>query len=130
MSRPKQCHRALPHRGNKKGFTVLELLVVVIILGVLATVAIMYLLEFKEKGHIATLASDLTSAYEASVQYYLDHPDGTVTMDILTSYGYRRSKDVNLSVVDGTLANLNITGTHPEVKGIYQVDQEGYVSKQ
>jgi prepilin-type N-terminal cleavage/methylation domain-containing protein len=130
MSRPKGCHQALPHRANKKGFTVLELLVVVIILGILASIAIMLLLEFKEKGYVAMVASDLTSAYEASVQYYFDHPSGSVTVDILTTYGYRQSKNVNLNVVDGSLDNLNITATHPEVTGIYQVNQEGYVSKQ
>jgi prepilin-type N-terminal cleavage/methylation domain-containing protein len=130
MSRPKPYHRALPHRLNKKGFTVLELLVVVIILGVLASMAIMFLLEFKEKGYVVTLASDLTSAYDASMQYYFDHPSGTVTLDIITQYGYRQSKNVNLNVVDGSLDHLHITATHPEVKGIYQVDQDGYVSKQ
>jgi hypothetical protein len=90
----------------------------------------MYLLEYREKGYVAMLASDLTSAYDASVQYYIDHQSGSVTMDIIIAYGYRQSDDVSLAVVDGNAESLRITGIHPKVKGVYQVDDTGYVSKQ
>jgi len=117
-------------RKNREGFTVLELLVVVLILGVLATVAIMAMLSFKEKGGVATLKSDLKSAYKTSLQYYMDAPSGTITLDILESYGYRPSKNVALDVVDGNHASLNITAVHSGVAGVYQIDQDGNVSKQ
>jgi prepilin-type N-terminal cleavage/methylation domain-containing protein len=117
-------------RRDRKGFTVIELLVVVLILGILATVAIMAMLSFKEKGGVATLRSDLKSAYKTSLQYYVDVPSGTVTLDILQSYGYRRSKNIALDVVDGNDGSLNITAVHSGVAGVYQVDQDGHVSKQ
>ncbi|MBW2260073.1 MAG: prepilin-type N-terminal cleavage/methylation domain-containing protein [Deltaproteobacteria bacterium] len=56
------------HGWSRKGFTVLELLVVVLILGKLATMAIMYLLGYREKALIATLKSDLASAYKSSIR--------------------------------------------------------------
>ena len=118
------------HQPNGSGFTVLELLVVILILGILATMAIMYLLEYREKGYIALVASDLGSAYDASVQYYADNPSGSVTMNIISAYGYRQSKDVDLTVVDGSAESLRITAVHPQVKGVYQVDETGYVSQQ
>jgi prepilin-type N-terminal cleavage/methylation domain-containing protein len=114
----------------RKGFTVLELLVATVIIGILATLAIMVLLSFKEKSGVATLSSDLKSAYKASVQYHTDNPDGTVTMDTLRSYGFRGSKNVDLTVVDGGAETVNMTATHPTVAGVYQVDENGYVSKQ
>ena len=123
-------HKTPFHRRHGKGFTVLELLVVILILGILATMAIMYLLEYREKGFVASLASDLTSAYDASIQYYTDNPSGSVTMDIIRAYGYRASKDVSLTVVNGTAETLMITGIHPGVTGVYQVDESGYVSQQ
>jgi len=118
------------HSCNRRGFTVLELLVVILILGILATMAIMYLLGYKEKGYVSAVEADLTSAYKASIQYYADSPGGSVTMDIITAYGYRPSKDVNLTVVDGSLETLSITATHPGVQGVYQVDESGHVSQQ
>ena len=130
MFKLKSSHKTPLHKRNGRGFTVLELLVVILILGILATIAIMYLLEYREKGYVAALASDLTSAYDASIQYYADSPSGSVTIDIVTAYGYRQSKDVQLTVVDGTLETLRITATHPGVQGVYQVDESGLVSQQ
>jgi len=130
MFKVKSTHKMPSHQPNGSGFTVLELLVVILILGILATMAIMYLLEYREKGYIALVASDLGSAYDASVQYYADNPSGSVTMNIISAYGYRQSKDVDLTVVDGSAESLRITAVHPQVKGVYQVDETGYVSQQ
>lgn len=130
MVKRKSPYKMPSHKPDRIGFTVLELLVVILILGILATLAIMYLLEYREKGYIATLASDLTSAYDATIQYYADNPSGSITIDIIRAYGYRASKDVALTVVDGSPEGLSITGIHSGVTGVYQVDESGYVTKQ
>jgi type IV pilus assembly protein PilA len=130
MFKLKSSHKTPFHKRGERGFTVLELLVVILILGILATLAIMYFLEYREKGYVAMVASDLTSAYDAAIQYYADNPAGSVDMVIITAYGYRRSDNVNLTVVDGSAESLKITAIHPSVSGVYQVDDSGYVSKQ
>ena len=122
--------RALLFGRDRKGFTLVELIVVILILGVLATIAIMLLLSFKQRGYEVTLASDLSSAYRASAQYHLDHSTGTATLDILMAYGFRPSKDVNVNIIDGSAENLNMTAIHPGFAGVYQVDHQGYVSQQ
>ena len=130
MFKLKSVHKTPFQKRNGRGFTVLELLVVILILGILATMAIMYLLGYIEKGYVSAVESDLKSAYDASIQYYTDSPSGSITMDIITAYGYRRSKDVDLTIVDGTLETLRITATHPGVQGVYQMDESGLVSQQ
>ena len=118
-------------RTNKKGFTLIELIVVMLVIGILASIALMQLLSFRERGYNATLQSDLRSAYTASMQFHLDHPGGEVTEDELEEYGYVPSdKYVMLTVDNGSEANLKITARHPGTPDVYEVDHTGSVSKQ
>lgn len=117
-------------REGKKGFTLVELLIVIMIIGVLATIAISFMLSFRERAYISMIKSDLSSAYKASLDYHTDNPDGTVTLDLLKEHGHRESEQVALDIVDGGADSLEIHATHPSVSGVYQVDHEGRISEQ
>jgi prepilin-type N-terminal cleavage/methylation domain-containing protein len=124
------CHMNL-HSTDKKGFTFIELIVVIMIIGILASIALMQLLTFLGRGYNATLQSDLRSVYTASIQFHLDYPNDAVTEDQLKEYGYTPSDEhVKLTVVDGSEATLIITAAHPGTPNVYQVDHTGSVSKQ
>ena len=115
---------------SKKGFTLIEVMVVILLIAILASIAISYMVHTRQKAYIRTVESDLKSAYKAAYNYFSDKPEGTVTRIILETNGYRQSKDVNLSIIDGSKGNLLITAEHPRVPGIYRVDYRGRVSKQ
>ena len=116
-----------------KGFTLIELIVVMLMIGILASIALMQLLSFQERAYNATLQSDLRSVYTASMQFYIDHPsDPVITEDKLIEDGYVPSDDVEIDVEDGSEAGLLITASYPPGIGtpnIYQVDHAGRVSK-
>ncbi|KPI53616.1 pilin [Clostridioides difficile] len=57
---------------SKIGFTLVELLVVVAIIGILAVIALPALFKNIEKAKIAKLESDVTAIKSASLSYYAD----------------------------------------------------------
>jgi prepilin-type N-terminal cleavage/methylation domain-containing protein len=120
--------RAFPR--NNKGFTFLELLVVLIILGVLLSIAIGLMLDMRERSYVATIKSDLNGAFEAALDFHTSNPSAIATLNDLRDHGYRESLNVTTVVVDGTLDNLKITATHVGVSGIYEIDHEGRIAKQ
>ena len=57
---------------NNKGFTLVELLVVIAIIGILAVVAVPALFKNIEKAKIAELEADISAIKSAALSYYAD----------------------------------------------------------
>ncbi|MCC0647127.1 prepilin-type N-terminal cleavage/methylation domain-containing protein [Clostridioides sp. ZZV15-6598] len=70
-------------RKNKKGFTLVELLVVIAIIGILAVVAVPALFSNINKAKVASVESDYSSVKSAALSYYSD----TNKMPATTSVG-------------------------------------------
>ncbi len=116
---------------SKNGFTLIEVLMVVVVIGILATIAINIMLNLTEKAYIDALKSDLSSAYKAASLFYTDNPNDDITLDILMENGYRKSNKVELTIENPTKDGLKITATHPGAPGVvYVVDHNGNISEQ
>ncbi len=59
--------------NTRKGFTLLELLIVVAIIGILAAISLSYLGQSKTKGIDAGIKSDLKNAQSQAEVYYTNH---------------------------------------------------------
>jgi type IV pilus assembly protein PilA len=60
--------------GAQKGFTLIELMIVIAIIGILAAIAIPMFNSYRNKSYIAAIISEGKYAYDATVVYFLDHP--------------------------------------------------------
>ena len=66
---------------NKLGFTIVELLVVIVVIGVLAAITIVSYTGISSKATVSALQSDLSSAKKQIALYYIDHGAYPVDLD-------------------------------------------------
>jgi type IV pilus assembly protein PilA len=80
------------------GFTLLELIVVVAVLGILAAIAIQQFSLFRARAMDATMRSDLKNAALAMESYYGEFLDYPTSLSAIQLVGYRKTNGVTLTV--------------------------------
>jgi len=94
---------------NRKGFTLIEVVVVTVVIGVLAAVAVPRLVGSKDKAYVAAMKADLHTIAIYEEQFAADNHgqyfSGTATSDAPLN-GFTPSKDVTV-----TLVAFNILGS-------------------
>lgn len=84
-------HRVLVRRrGGADGFTLLELIIVVAIIGILATIAMPALKDMPRRANESVLKTNLRTLRDLIDQYYGDQGHYPETLEVLVEKGYVR----------------------------------------
>lgn len=83
-------------RINQRGFTFIELLTVMVVMGLLAGIGVPRIRNMKERSYQATLRSDLGTLRTAEEAYYTENLRYTTNLNDLD---FRRTTNVEITIV-------------------------------
>jgi general secretion pathway protein G len=91
MKTSKEMTAARGRAAAQAGFTLLELIIVIAIIGILATIAMPKLLHTPDKAKEAVLRTDLRTFRDVIDQYYADKGKYPASLEALVEDGYMRA---------------------------------------
>ncbi|HWE41003.1 MAG TPA: prepilin-type N-terminal cleavage/methylation domain-containing protein [Gemmatimonadaceae bacterium] len=98
-------------RSRRAGFTLIEVMVVVVILAILAAMAIPRFKNTKGKGHSAALRTDLRNLATAEESFFFSNGRYSTVLD---SLNFRGSPGVIVTIPEASNQGWSASVTHPE----------------
>ncbi len=94
------------NKKDEKGFTLIELMIVIAIIGILAAIAIPQFSAYRTKSYNSAAQSDVRNLATAQEAYYVDNSTYASNYTRLTGteYGYMQSKNVDVTVTGNNTA--------------------------
>ena len=112
---------------DQKGFTLIELMIVIAIIGILAAIAIPQFAAYRKRSYDSSSTADLRNAATAQEAYYVDNDNYAATSAALVgdTYGLYISDSVVFSVSAGTTSGYVMVSYHPSADNTFTLSGPG-----
>jgi type IV pilus assembly protein PilA len=123
-------------RNNQKGFTLIELMIVIAIIGILAAIAIPNFLAYRTRGQDSAAQSEAKNFYNAAMAYFADPTSAGTQVTTDVEFGaYVNDTDVTGgggSLQDDGTGGVNVvaplTFSHTGSANVFTLDASGNVN--
>jgi general secretion pathway protein G len=97
---------------NREGFTFVELMIVMTIMGLLASIALNRMSGTRDRSFVATMRSDLRNLALAQESYFYDSDIYSSDLSTLEDRGFGVAAGVSLTMNEATVIGWSATASH------------------
>lgn len=97
---------------RESGFTLIELVVVVVIIGLLAAIALPRLGGAKERAYVAAMRSDLRNLSTHEESHFYDFSVYTPDVNALKAAGWEQTQMITINIVEATASGWSAVASH------------------
>ena len=121
----------LDRKKNANGFSFLELLIIIIIIGILAAIATPQLKHYKQLRYDRESKDNLEKLYQACEKFWADDINTQCSIDIAkeATNGYIQSLNVVMTIPSGrgTKTDFQAMAKHSSSDKTYTIDEKGNI---